>query len=297
MFETHFSKFQVSSGNIYFYKDVTLPNNFYPELPYIFRALLYREKINMNTFVLIVGNPRTSKSYCAMKIAEVVEEKKGKKFNVDDQLTFGDVKKFLIWSQTATNSIFILDETGTSLSPDLFWSLQQRVMRRFIQTQGFRKNTLIWVLPSVVFIQKGFRFMSNYAIRTLNQGLVEVHKIVVNQLIGKGFPDRIETMKFNFPDQEIVERYEQLKKEWNDKELESDVNFLDDLEKPYEKKFGVETYLNAFRNLAIDGMQLKDHLTQLNYKKDDIDIIIQSEQNKLRNNPKIIIDDDIDVTS
>jgi hypothetical protein len=232
-----------------------------------------------------------------MKIAEVVEEKKGKKFNVDDQLTFGDVKKFLIWSQTATNSIFILDETGTSLSPDLFWSLQQRVMRRFIQTQGFRKNTLIWVLPSVVFIQKGFRFMSNYAIRTLNQGLVEVHKIVVNQLIGKGFPDRIETMKFNFPDQEIVERYEQLKKEWNDKELESDVNFLDDLEKPYEKKFGVETYLNAFRNLAIDGMQLKDHLTQLNYKKDDIDIIIQSEQNKLRNNPKIIIDDDIDVTS
>jgi len=281
MFETYFSKFQVATGNIYFFKDITIPSNFYPELPYIFRALMFREKINMNTFVLIVGNPRTSKSYCAMKIAEKKEELKGNKFDVEQQLTFDDVKKFLNWSKTATESIFILDETGTTLSPDLFWSLQQRIMRRFVQTQGFRKNVLIWVLPSIVFIQKGFRFMSNYAIKTINQGNVEVYKVVVNQLLGKGYPDRIETMKFSLPTKETIEKYEQLKKDWNNKELESDVEFLNELGKPYERKFSAEFYLNAFRNLTIDSEELKKHLLELNYKETDIDVIVESEQNKI----------------
>jgi hypothetical protein len=215
------------------YRDVGIPENFYPNLPYIFRTLLYRQWKNMNTFILIVGNPRTSKSYCAMNIGENYSKYNGNVFDVEKQLTFDDIKKFLVWSQNAYNSIFILDETGTTLSPDLWFSLQQRIMRRFVQTQGFRKNVLIWVLPSVVFLQKGFRFMCNYAIQTLRQGLVEIYKIKVNQLVGKGYPDKIEIMNFGKPSNETEEKYLAMKQEWNDNQLQQDVDFMTEIEKPY----------------------------------------------------------------
>src|SRR3989304_5433088 len=207
MFESKFTKFDVnlgSSAKIYSFWEIGIPKGFYPTLPYIFRSMLWRSKINMNTFLLIVGNPRTSKSYCAMRIAEIYEKKLKKKFDVETQLTFSDVKKFLIWSQNAENSIFILDETGTTLNPDQFWSLQQRIMRRFVQTQGFRKNVLIWVLPSIIFIQKGFRFMTNYALETIKQGTIQVNKVVVRQLTGKGFPEFREIMNYGYPNRETV---------------------------------------------------------------------------------------------
>ena len=259
MFEMHFSKFQVNSGNIYYEKDISIPVNFYPNLPFIFRALLFRETINMNSFVLVVGNPRTSKSYCAIKIAEELSKIKGVEFDIEKQLTFDDVKKFLDWSRTATDSIFILDETGTALSPDQFWSLQQRVMRRFIQTQGFRKNVLMWVLPSIVFIQKGFRFMSNYAIKTRRQGVVDVYKIVVDQLLGKGYPDRIENMKFTMPSENIILKYEELKKAWNDIALQGDIEFLNNIEKPYQKAIPTNIVMNLFKKGKVskeDGVLL-----------------------------------------
>jgi hypothetical protein len=220
-----------------------MPSSFYPELPFILRAMLYRNQINMNTFLLIVGNPRTSKSYCALKIAEMYLEKLGKEFDVKEQLTFSDVKKFLRWSQNADNSLFILDETGTSLSPDMFFSLQQRIMRRFVQTQGFRKNVLVWVLPSIVFIQKGFRFMSNYAIRTIQQGNAEINKIVVNQLLGKGYPERIENLSYSYPKPETCVIYEQMKKEWNDAELQSDLAFLEKIEEEQSNQFTIKNAL------------------------------------------------------
>jgi hypothetical protein len=212
-----------------------MPKDFWPELPFLFRALLYRQQINMNTFILIVGNPRTSKSYCAGKIAEIYSEKNGNDFDVQEQLTFDNIKKFLMWSKTAKDSIFILDETGTTLSRDEFWSLQSRVMRRFVQTQGFRKNVLVWVMPSIIFLQKGFLYMSNYPINTLKQGFVEINKMKVNQLNPKkNYCEKIETMKFELPSNKFINPYESMKKEWNDYALEDDIEFMNEIEKSHK---------------------------------------------------------------
>lgn len=246
MFEMNFSRFNVSYGNsssITSFKDIGIPADFYRNDPFILRAMLYRNEINMNTFILVVGNPRTSKSYCSMKLCEMYLERLGKDFNVEDQLTFDDVRKFLMWSSKAKESAFILDETGTSLSPDMFFSLQQRIMRRFVQTQGFRKNILFWVLPSIVFIQKGFRFMSNYAIRTIRQGNAEVYKIVVNQLTGKGYPSGVETLLYSYPKVETCKIYEEMKNNWNDEELRGDIAFLDKIESDNLRQFTVKNGL------------------------------------------------------
>lgn len=276
MFETKFSDFKVNAGTINFYKDISIPFDFYPNLPYIFRATLYRKKMNMNSFILTVGNPRTSKSFTMMKYAEIMEEMAGRKFDVEKQLTLDDVKKFINWSRNATESIFILDETGTTLSPDLFWSLQQRVMRRFVQTQGFRKNILVWVLPSVVYIQKGFRFMSNYAVQTVRQGQVDVYKIVVNQLIGKGYPEYIESTAFSLPLAETVEKYLVMKEEWNNAELEKDLQFLNELDKEYEKPLPMNIIFDLHKKNIIDKNTAIEELNKLGFNPIRAELVLQS---------------------
>jgi hypothetical protein len=285
MFEPRFSRFESHNQfNIYFFKDIEIPKDFYPDQPYIIRTTMFRGRKNMNTFILIVGNPRTSKSYCAIKVAETYSGLNNRVFDVEKQLTFDDIKKFLIWSKNAEDSIFILDETGTTLSPDQFWSLQQRIMRRFIQTQGFRRNVLIWVLPSVVFIQKAFRFLTNYAMMTRRQGMVDVYKVVVNQLIGKGFPDRIETMKFDLPSEETINIYERLKKEWNDLTIKDDVDWLEEIEKPTFRRMNLGYYINAYQNNVIDEVDLKIGLEKNSFDPNDVNMIIQNELNKKESN-------------
>jgi len=286
LFEMNFSSFTTfMEGTIYLFNDMEIPKFFFPNEPYIVRASLYRQKKNMNSFILIVGGVRTGKSYTGIKVAQRIEMLNGKVFDVQKQLTFDDVKKFLLWSRNAEGSVFVLDETGTSLSPELFWSLQQRIMRRFAQTQGFRKNILIWILPSIVFIQKGFRFLTNYAIKTRNQGLVEVYKIVIDQLQGKGFPDRIERMRVDMLDPETIEKYEAMKKEWNDQDLQSEINFLDDLNKPTEINFPYGDYIDLFKNGMIDEVELESRLKKMSFNAEDARLIVVSELNK-KNNSK-----------
>lgn len=234
MFEMNFSSFHSTDKDnsvIYSFRDIPIPNDFYPDMPYLLRAVLYRNKMNMNTFILSVGGPRTSKSYGAMKIVEVYLNTLGKEFVVQEQLTFDDIKKFFKWSQGANSSAFILDETGSTMSPDQFWSMTSRLMRKFVQTQGFRKNLVVWVMPNICFLQKNFRFMCNYALKTLSQGTAEVYKVVVDQLLGKGYPDRIETLTYGYPSKKVCDEYENMKVNWNDITLADDIAFLDKMEK------------------------------------------------------------------
>jgi len=233
-----FGGFNVNS--IIFKPGTLIPDNFYPMENYITRTLLWRDHQNKNTFVLIVGDPRCSKS--AFAIYECIRLAKFRKrqFDVDKQLTFDDIKKFLIWSKDAECSEFVLDETGTALSPDEFWSLQQRVMRRFVQTQGFRRNILFWVLPSIVFIQKNFRFLCKYGLEAIEQGTLIVYKIKTVQILGKGHLERVCTIHFPKPESweesKTWDRYLELKTEWNDAKLQQDIDYMDLMTKPDEQK-------------------------------------------------------------
>lgn len=233
MFEQSFTGFSVASSIYYFGKKI--PDEFYPYEDYMTRALLWRNECNQNTFLLVVGNPRSSKSSYAIQECERLSRLKRTEFNIRDQLTFDDIRKFLIWSKDAKESVFILDETGTTLSPDQFWSIQQRVMRSFIQTQGFRKNILFWVLPSIVFIQKGFRFLSNYGLKTLDQGKIAIYKIVVDQLLGKGITQFVGTIRFQMPSPAVWNEYTKMKEEWNDIKLGEDIDYLEMMDKPDDR--------------------------------------------------------------
>jgi len=228
-FHTTFNNIYSENYQVIFDKDIEVPENFYPHEPFIIRSILYRKKLNMNTFILTVGNPRTGKSYWFLKVAERIYKLMGLDFNPERQVTFDDIRKFLKWSFT-DDFMFNLDETGTSLSPEQFWEIEQRVMRRFVQTQGYRLKCLVWTLPNIVFIQKRFRFLSNYAVQTLKQGKVNIYKIVIDHLLGKGYPEYRETMIFDLPTPETIKIYEAMKSEWNDKILSEDIDWLEEIE-------------------------------------------------------------------
>lgn len=215
--------------NIYLYSKEPIPKDFYPKANSLLKHTLFRQQMNMNVFILVVGAVRSSKSYFALKFAEQFCKLKGIEFDVNKQVSF-DVKPFLIWSQTAMDNIFVLDEVGVNLNPQEWYSVQSKIMRNFTQTQGFRRNVLILVLPNVAFLLKSIRFMCNYVCETVKQGVVRVRKIYTNHTMGKSYPLFMGILKFKLPSKKTVKDYEEMKKEWNDKHLKMDLDFLEQIE-------------------------------------------------------------------
>jgi hypothetical protein len=230
-FSMNFSPFLVTNKVIY--RGVRIPSNFQPELKNytLMRHVLYRQYKMMNTFIIVVGSVRSGKSYFALKFAEDYSRLKGEQFDVEKQCSF-DVKPFLIWSKGNTGNIYILEEVSSSLNPTEWFTIQTKIMRNFCFCQGFRTNVLVMTLPNVAFLLKAIRWMSNYVVETISQGYISVSKITMNHTRGIGFPEFIGTVRVSLPSKDIIDKYEMMKKEWNDLHLQQDLDYLDMLEKP-----------------------------------------------------------------
>jgi hypothetical protein len=92
------------------------------------------------------------------------------------------------------------------------------------------------VLPNVAFLLKAIRFMCNYIVQTRNQGVVSVSKISMDHALGKGFHEYLGTIFFSLPSSDTIKSYEKMKKEWNDKHLLMDINYIDMLDRPDENQ-------------------------------------------------------------
>jgi hypothetical protein len=206
-----------------------IPDYFEPLAPFFLRHLLWRRKLNMNSIILIVGGVRTGKSWTGLKLLETYLRYLHKPFNVNEQVSF-DILPFLKWSAEATDSGFMLDEVGVNLNPSEWWTVQSKIFRNFTQTQGFRRNVMILVLPSVAFLLKSIRFMCNYIIETRNQGHAVIRKIVMDHTRGKGYPTNIGSLNVSQPSKEVINAYESMKKVWNDAHLKSDIAEMEKLE-------------------------------------------------------------------
>ena len=228
-FSMNFSPFLVTNKIIY--RGVRIPTTFYPNECVLMRHILYRQRKQMNSFIIVVGSVRSGKSYFALKIAEDYSRLKGEEFDVRKQCSF-DIKPFLLWSRDTTKGVFILEEVSTSMNPQEWFTIQVKIMRNFVFCQGFRNNVLIMTLPNVAFLLKAVRWMSNYCIETQYQGLVSVSKIRMNHTKGLGFPEYIGNIRFGLPSDKTIKEYEGMKKEWNDKHLQEDLDYIDMLEQP-----------------------------------------------------------------
>lgn len=240
-----------------------IPEWFRKKDPLLFRHIFWRLKMKMNTIILIVGAVRTGKSYLGLKMAEGYIKRMNKrdetgkriKFDVKEQCSF-DVLPFLKWSQTATESAYVLDECGITLSAQEWWTIQNRVFASFTQSQGFRRNLMILVLPNISFLNKRVRFLCNYIVETKSQGFGYLRKLVMNHTFGKGYPTMMGGIKWGLPTKRTIEYYENMKKVWNDKILAESVAMLGTVEeKKQAKGLSIQSASSPFSKLSFSQQQ------------------------------------------
>jgi hypothetical protein len=270
-FAMNFTPF-MTSKKITFYSSLSIPKSFYPEKYNLYRHMLFRNKKNMNTLLLICGNVRTGKSYTGLTIAEQYSEINEKEFDVTTQCSF-DLKPFLNWSKNVTDNIYILDEVGNTLNSQEWYTALSKIMRNFIFAQGFRRNILIMILPSNMSLMKSVRPLMNYTIQTVNQGFIKWYKTVTNQLDGKIRYFYMGNTKVSLPAQKTVLEYEKIKKEWNDNQLLQDISFLDNIG---GKKYRVPNKKDL-DNMANSGLITKEKyisdLGMKGYSKTDAELM------------------------
>ena len=207
-----------------------IPSYFYPTAPFFIRHLLWRKKLNMATIILIVGSIRSGKSYLGLKLCEIYSKwAKLPAFDVKKQFSF-DVLPFLRWSKTATDSIYGLDEIGVNLPPREWYSIQSKIFSNFTQTQGFRRNVLIMMLPNAKFLLSSIRIMCNYIIIMRTQGRGFILKQKIDHIKGKPYYMSLGLIKSSLPNKKNIEIYEKIKKDWNNKRLEDDIKELENVE-------------------------------------------------------------------
>lgn len=231
-FAMDFTKFQAHQRQQFKGKQ-HIPEWFRPKDELLFQHIFWRLKHKMNTIILIVGAVRTGKSWCGLKIGEGYmnrmnkRDERGKRIRYDanTQCSF-DVLPFLMWSQTETDSVFVLDEVGVTLSAQEWYSMQNRVFASFCQAQGFRRNLMILVLPNISFLNKRVRFLCNYIIEMKSQGTGVLRKLVMNHTFGKGYPTYMGKIKVSIPSKRTIETYENMKQVWNDNLLKENIEML-----------------------------------------------------------------------
>ncbi len=233
----------------------TIPEWFRPDLKNntLLRHILYRRHRGMNTFVLILGNVRSGKSWTGLKFCQLYSTQSNKRFNVDKQVSF-TIPKFLRWSSENMDSCYLVDEIQLSMSSREWWSIQAKIFNQFCDIQGFRRNCAFFTLPNISYIDKHLRFLINYIIVTINQGFVAWYKVKMKHHLGKGWLSPMGTIKVSKPSKHVTNKYELMKKIFNDQHLKDSIELLDNLDTPTEKEILKE------RNLELTVKLKEQHI-------------------------------------
>lgn len=110
------------------------------------RYFKHQIKSGYAPIVLVVGRQRTGKTFFAMYLAEQICKMRGQKFNVDNDMFF-TVEDLAQRYDEGMNKVYILDEAGISLNVYEGNQLHQRVFQKIVESQAYRSNILVIVLP------------------------------------------------------------------------------------------------------------------------------------------------------
>lgn len=92
--------------------------------------------------ILIVGKQRMGKTFTALTIAHTIDPK----FKPDNQMFF-DIMSFANAVKKYNNKVLILDEAGIELDTYRYSDMRQRAFSHIVQSQAYKQNTLLIVLP------------------------------------------------------------------------------------------------------------------------------------------------------
>lgn len=255
----------------------TIPKWFKPNLNNntLLRHILYRRSLKMNTFVSCVGAVRSGKSYFCLKYGELFMNDQNKDFDVDKQCSF-DLMPFLRWSQTQTNSVYVVDEIQVSMGTREWFDVQHRVFNTFADIQGLRGNLLLMPFPNISFIDKHLRFLINYVVHIKAQGFCHWYKVVAQHHLGKNWLQFIGSIKYKLPSKEVVEKYETMKKKFTDQHLKDSIAILENMDKPKTRYLSPYQYQQFHKQGIIDDDVFSEKMSMKGVPGHEISMIIKS---------------------
>lgn len=244
----------------------------YSNIPLTFQALEGRKQQNKDTIIVIVGEKRSGKSYGAIKIAEKLDPN----FDVDKQVFF-EPRPFVEFMQTKTDSVCILDEISVNYNTRVWFDVQVKIFNQILTTQGFRKNIILMTLPTLHHLDKQALDLCHFLFTTLRVPYMRCYRLKNSQLKRKTFPIVYEMLALDLASKINLDKYEVMKKDWNDKKLKEDINYFDMLENPetYEKQLNYKDYLRGYKLGLLPKEDIVGKLRKQQYSLKDIEMMLQ----------------------
>jgi hypothetical protein len=122
------------------------------ELPitktFIFNYLYNQRKKGKAPITLIVGDPRSGKTFLALALAHALDKLNGKEFDMKRQMHF-DILTFAesFATQDVKGRTMILDEASVEIDSHSTSSVESKVFARLNDTQAYRGTLIIIILP------------------------------------------------------------------------------------------------------------------------------------------------------
>lgn len=136
-------------------------------------------KKDYSPIILIVGKQRRGKSNMGLAIADkLMHHFHNRSFEPKKNLFF-DPLELIIRMEEATQEPLIIDEAGVGLNAQEFYSHLNIAMNKIIQTQAYRNNVYILILPMAVNLAKIHRRFINFRLNMVARGVARVHKYIV----------------------------------------------------------------------------------------------------------------------
>lgn len=248
--------------------------------PRLFLDLLQMRKDRQkDSIILVTGERRNGKSFGAIRLAEHLD----KGFDVEKNLFF-NVKDFLVRWNTLDGGVIILDEASENVDRRNWFSIENRVFNSLITREGFKRNIAILTFPTVSDLDtRSIRLCSHHVcMKGINHEKKEAFAVVYRlkqiQEMGKTYRAFIQVVPFGLPSEQNIEKYMKMKVDWNAKKSQENIDIMDMLEDPdsFKKKFPYNFYVTAFKKGVIDSEGLKSKLGDLGYKKDDIEMLVDT---------------------
>jgi len=149
-------------------------NNMLKKMCYAFKWL-FNKSFKYSPVVICQGNPQIGKSSIVWKIANLISDLKyGKEWNYEE-FCAKSFEEFIELVDKYDNEVLVVEEAGFQISAFEWQNLQNRLFNQILQTQAYKHNIYILVLPHAKGIAKAHRRMIDMSINVIKK--LEKHRI------------------------------------------------------------------------------------------------------------------------
>jgi len=145
---------------------------------YIIGETLKKMKRGYSPMFLICGKQRAGKSFIALWLAHTIMKLlHKKKFDVKTNVFFDPFETIKALEKIEKEPV-IIDEAGVLLGNREWWDKFHIAFDKIIQTQGYKCNCYIFVLPFAIDLDKKFRKHIDYQIIMRRRGYFSVFEFI-----------------------------------------------------------------------------------------------------------------------